>query len=171
MTDCCASSAASEGRIRNLGLWGKIGPFLGPFRHFGPIWDQVPNLGPYWSACNYAISIKRVWQKILVYAVLSRGNFFREFTHFFWRTFYRPKQYGGVPKMTNMRYVFISESKDIIYWQKCHLSTNYFANACPALSFFIFAGERNSWSFKRQGRTEAEFWIKSGGPKSLQLEV
>ena len=23
----------------------------------------------------------------------------------FWRTFYRPKQYGGVPKMTNMRYV------------------------------------------------------------------
>ena len=22
----------------------------------------------------------------------------------FWRTFYRPKKYGGVPKMTNMRY-------------------------------------------------------------------
>ena len=22
----------------------------------------------------------------------------------FWHTFYRPKKYGGVPKMTNMRY-------------------------------------------------------------------
>ena len=24
----------------------------------------------------------------------------------FWRTFYRPKKYGGVPKMTNIRYAF-----------------------------------------------------------------
>ena len=32
-------------------LGGKIGTFLGPFLHFGPIWDQVPNSGPYRSAC------------------------------------------------------------------------------------------------------------------------
>ena len=30
-------------------LGGKIGTFLGPFLHFGPIWDQVPNSGPYRS--------------------------------------------------------------------------------------------------------------------------
>ena len=46
-------SASSEGRIRNLGLGSKIGTFLGPFWHFGPIWDQVPNLGPFWSACIF----------------------------------------------------------------------------------------------------------------------
>ena len=48
---CLLFSAASEGRIRNLGLGGKIGTFLGPFWYFGPIWDQVPNSGPYRSAC------------------------------------------------------------------------------------------------------------------------
>ena len=47
---CFPFSASSEGRIRNLGLESKIGTFLGPFWHFGPIWDQVPNLGPFWSA-------------------------------------------------------------------------------------------------------------------------
>ena len=30
-------SAASEGKIRNLGLMRKIGTFLGPFSHFGLI--------------------------------------------------------------------------------------------------------------------------------------
>ena len=39
----------------NLGLGGKIGTFLGPFLHFGPIWDQVPNSGPYRSAWLYHI--------------------------------------------------------------------------------------------------------------------
>ena len=29
----------------NLGLACKIGTFLGPNLDFGPIWDQVPNLG------------------------------------------------------------------------------------------------------------------------------
>ena len=48
---CLLFSAASEGRIRNLGLEVKIWTFLGPFWHFGPIWDQVPNSGPYCSAC------------------------------------------------------------------------------------------------------------------------
>ena len=48
---CLLFSVASEGRIRNLGLGGKIGTFLGPFWYFGPIWDQVPNSGPYRSAC------------------------------------------------------------------------------------------------------------------------
>jgi len=33
---CLLFSAASEGRIRNLGLGGKIGTFLGPFWYFGP---------------------------------------------------------------------------------------------------------------------------------------
>ena len=47
---CLPFSASSEGRIRNLGLGSKIGTFLGLFWHFGPIWDQVPNLGPYRSA-------------------------------------------------------------------------------------------------------------------------
>ena len=47
---CFPFSASSEGRIRNLGLESKIGTFLGPFWHFGPIWDKVPNLGPFWSA-------------------------------------------------------------------------------------------------------------------------
>ena len=47
---CLPFSASSEGRIRNLGLESKIGTFLGPFWHFGPIWDKVPNLGPFWSA-------------------------------------------------------------------------------------------------------------------------
>ena len=42
---------SSEGRIKNLGLGSKIRTFLGPFWRFGPIWDQVPNSGPYWSAC------------------------------------------------------------------------------------------------------------------------
>ena len=51
---CLLFSAASEGRIRNLGLGGKIGTFLGPFWYFGPIWDQVPNSGPYRSACMMA---------------------------------------------------------------------------------------------------------------------
>ena len=46
---CLLFSAASEGRIRNLGLGGKIRTFLGPFLHFNPIWDQFPNLGPYRS--------------------------------------------------------------------------------------------------------------------------
>ena len=31
-------------------MWGKVGTFLGPFWHFGPIWDQVPNSGLYQSA-------------------------------------------------------------------------------------------------------------------------
>ena len=48
---CLPFSAPSEGRIRNLGLGSKIGTFLGPFWHFGPIWDKVPNSGPYRSAC------------------------------------------------------------------------------------------------------------------------
>ena len=34
--------------------------FLGPFWHFGPIWDQVPNLRPFWSACisTYSLFVK-----------------------------------------------------------------------------------------------------------------
>ena len=38
-------------RVRNLGLACKIGTFLGPNLDFGPIWDQVPNLGLHYSAC------------------------------------------------------------------------------------------------------------------------
>jgi len=37
-------------RVRNLGLACKIGTFLGPNLDFGPIWDQVPNLGLHYSA-------------------------------------------------------------------------------------------------------------------------
>ena len=47
---CLLFSAASQGRVRNLGLVSKIETFLGPNWNFGPIWDQVPNLGPFWSA-------------------------------------------------------------------------------------------------------------------------
>ena len=47
---CLLFSAASAGRDRNLGLVSKIGTFLGPNWNFGPIWDQVLNLGPFWSA-------------------------------------------------------------------------------------------------------------------------
>ena len=39
-----------------------------------------------------------LYSKILIYAVLSR------IYALFWRTFYRRKKYGGVPKMTNIRY-------------------------------------------------------------------
>ena len=39
-------------RVRNLGLACKIGTFLGPNLDFGPIWDQVPNLGLHYSACT-----------------------------------------------------------------------------------------------------------------------
>ena len=42
--------------------------------------------------------------KIFIYADLSR-NFFLPILRDFWCTFYRPKNYGGVPKKTNMRYV------------------------------------------------------------------
>ena len=41
--------------------------------------------------------------KILIYAVLSREIFVAN-SRTFWRTFYRPKKCGGVPKMTIMRY-------------------------------------------------------------------
>ena len=39
-----------------------------------------------------------LYSKILIYVVLSR------IYALFWRTFYRPKKYGGVPKMTIIRY-------------------------------------------------------------------
>ena len=40
-----------------------------------------------------------------IYAVLSREIFVANLRTF-WRTFYRPKKYGGVPKMTIIRYDF-----------------------------------------------------------------
>ena len=43
-----------------MGLGGKIGTFLGPFLHFGPIWDQVPNSGPYRSACIITQKITKI---------------------------------------------------------------------------------------------------------------
>ena len=48
-----------------------------------------------------------LYSKILIYAVLSRGKFCREFTHFFGVLFFRSKKYVGVPKMTIMRYVHL----------------------------------------------------------------
>ena len=57
---CLLFSAASDCRIRNLGLGGKIGTFLGPFWYFGPIWDQVPNSGPYRSACIHPLPFSRL---------------------------------------------------------------------------------------------------------------
>ena len=51
---------------------------------------------------KYAISLKtnvNLHTKILIYAVLSREIFVANLRTF-WRTFYRPKKYGGVPKMT-----------------------------------------------------------------------
>ena len=45
----------------NLGLACKIGTFLGPNLDFGPIWDQVPNLGLHWSACNIPCSKGNIW--------------------------------------------------------------------------------------------------------------
>ena len=51
-------------RVRNLGLACKIGTFLGPNLDFGPIWDQVPNLGLHWSACKWKhISPNRVGRR------------------------------------------------------------------------------------------------------------
>ena len=67
---CLLFSAASDCRIRNLGLGGKIGTFLGPFWYFGPIWDQVPNSGPYRSACV----IKNI--QILQYFCQQKSFFF-----------------------------------------------------------------------------------------------
>ena len=61
---CLPFSASSEGRIRNLGLGSKIGTFLGPFWHFGPIWDKVPNLGPFWSACISPKMLRQSWPNI-----------------------------------------------------------------------------------------------------------
>ena len=55
---------------------------------------------------KYAISLKtnvNLHTKILIYAVLPR-EIFVENLRISWRTFYRPKKYGGVPKMTNLRY-------------------------------------------------------------------
>ena len=58
---------------------------------------------------KYAISLKtnvNLHTKILIYAVLSQEIFVANLRTF-WRTFYRPKKYGGVPKMTIMRYVVL----------------------------------------------------------------
>ena len=35
----------------------------------------------------------------------------------FWRTFYRPKKYGGVPKMTIIRYGFL-RSKNAVFYRR-----------------------------------------------------
>ena len=44
-------------RVRNLGLACKIGTFLGPNLDFGPIWDQVPNLGLHYSASIFEFPV------------------------------------------------------------------------------------------------------------------
>merc|ERR1711993_84107 len=45
----------------NLGLACKIGTFLGPNLDFGPIWDQVPNLGLHWSAWLFKAGFTCSW--------------------------------------------------------------------------------------------------------------
>ena len=52
-----------------------------------------------------AISIKRVRQKNKHWFTLfCRDAIFVTNLRTFWRIFDRPKKYGGIPKMTNMRY-------------------------------------------------------------------
>ena len=49
--------------------------------------------------------------KIFIYADLSRNFFLLPILRDFWCTFYRPKNYGGVPKKTNMRYAYFAHRK------------------------------------------------------------
>ena len=55
------------------------------------------------QVCNVIKTNVNFHTKILIYAVLSQEIFVAN-SRTLWRTFYRPKKYGGVPKMTIIRY-------------------------------------------------------------------
>ena len=57
MTDCCVPPLFSSiwRKSQKFGTCKQNWDFLGPNWIFGPIWDQVPNSGPYRSAWLYHI--------------------------------------------------------------------------------------------------------------------
>ena len=65
------------------------------------IWSQ--KMAKNISNTKYANQNKKI-SKILIYAVLSRGSFCCEFTHFFGVQFSKASKCVGVQKRTNKRY-------------------------------------------------------------------